>query len=160
MGQACQQGLAAFAPCFLASALTTIPFWAAGLPPGEPMSQIKQTVDSTDRVVTIEMSGDIVDQDLLNLAGEIEKIPGMQPDFSVLIDLRRAKGWRVTSAGVRLLAEQTPVLSGSSRRAVVVPSRFGYGMARMYELLRHDRGVSMRVFYSYDKAKRWVTEGR
>lgn len=46
------------------------------------MSQIKQTVDSTDRVVTIEMSGDIVDQDLLNLAGESENDPRVQPDFS------------------------------------------------------------------------------
>jgi hypothetical protein len=118
--------------------------------------QVERRIDSAARVVVLEVSGDLGDRDLLSLADELEKDPEVEADFSLLIDLRRAIGQGVTSAGVRKLVARPLVLSPESRRAVVVPSDLGFGMARMYEMLREDRGGAVRVFRDYEEARRWV----
>jgi hypothetical protein len=120
--------------------------------------QVERRSDAAARVVVLKVTGELGDQDLASLASELEKAPDVGADFSLLIDLREANGASVTSAGVRALARTPLVLSEESRRAVVVPSAFGFGMARMYELLRYDRGA-IRVFRDYDEALRWVKTG-
>ena len=120
--------------------------------------QVDRMIDSAARVVTLTVSGNLDDAELLGLADKLAETPGLEPDFSLLIDLRQAQGQDVTSAGVYRLVERSLVLSPASRRAVVVPSNLGFGMARMYELLRTNRGAP-RVFRDYDQALRWVTTG-
>ena len=118
---------------------------------------VRREIDPAHRVVTLDVSGEIDDEGLLSLAAELRKDPEVTPDFAFLIDLREASGLTVTSEGVRALIAQPLVLSPESRRAVVVPSDLGYGMARMYEMLREDRGGSARAFRDFDEARRWVT---
>ena len=118
--------------------------------------QVERTIDSATRVVLIRVSGPIADGELANLSNVVSSAPGVTPEFSLLIDLRDALGGAVTGPGVRVLARQPLVLSPTSRRAVVVPSVLGVGMARMYELLREQGGGGARVFTDYDEAKRWV----
>ena len=115
-------------------------------------------IDSSDRVVIVTVSGVLGDAELQSLGDQLEKNPEVAPDFALLIDLRQADGKTVTSAGVRALATRPLVFSTTSRRAVVVPSDLGFGMARMYEMLRESRGGGMRVFRDYDEARRWVTQ--
>ena len=121
--------------------------------------QAERKIDSIARVVTLTVSGNLGDEELLRLADDLAKVPDIEPDFSLLIDLRQANGQNVTSAGVRRLVTRPLVLSAASRRAVVVPSDLGFGMARMYEMLREDRGGAARVFRDYDQARRWVATG-
>lgn len=121
--------------------------------------QIVRETDVDALVVVLKVSGEVGDQDLMNLGDELKKAPEVKTDFSFLIDLRHADGRNVTSAGVEALAQRPLVLSAESRRAVVVPSQLGFGMARMYELLRQERGGSTRVFRDYDEADRWVRAG-
>jgi hypothetical protein len=121
--------------------------------------RIERKIDAAARVVILEVSGDLGDPELLGLAEELEKAPEAEADFSLLMDLREASGKNVTSAGVRALAARPLVLSAASRRAVVVPSELGFGMARMYEMLREERGGAPRVFRDYDAARRWVETG-
>jgi hypothetical protein len=121
--------------------------------------QVERTVDSKARVVVLEVIGDLGDRGLFELASELEKAPGVESDFSLLIDLRQANGRQVTSAGVQALAMRSLVLSPASRRAVVVPTDLGFGMARMYEMLSEKRGGATRVFRDYDEARRWVELG-
>ena len=121
--------------------------------------RIERQVNAADRVVILSVSGDLGDQELPAIASELEKDPEVQPDFSLLIDLREASGRSVTSAGVRALADRSLVLSPESRRAVVVPSELGFGMARMYEILRENPRGAMQVFRDFDEAQRWVTTG-
>lgn len=118
--------------------------------------QVERTIDAAARVVTLTVSGDLGDAELLSLGNEVGEAPGLEPDFSLLIDLRQAQGQKVTSAGVYRLVERALVLAPTSRRAVVVPSDLGFGMARMYEMLR-TKGGAPRVFRDYDEAVRWVT---
>jgi hypothetical protein len=119
---------------------------------------VERKVDRIARVVTLTLAGDLDDAGLLALPEELEKIPELAPDFSLLIDLREASGSKVTSVGVRRLAERSLVLSVTSRRAVVVRTDLGFGMSRMYEMLRKNHGAT-RVFRDYDEAWRWVTTG-
>jgi len=121
--------------------------------------QVERTIDPVARVVTLTVSGYLGDEGLLSLADQLADAPDVEPDFSLLIDLRQANGLNVTSAGVRKLVARPLVLSAESRRAVVVPSHLGFGMARMYEMLREDRGGATRAFRDYDEARRWVTTG-
>jgi len=119
--------------------------------------RVSREVDGTNRVVTLGVSGELDDDGLLALAAELQKDPEVTPDFALLIDLRKANGLAVTGHGVRALVAQPLVLSRASRRAVVVPSDLGFGMARMYEMLREDRGGGTRAFRDFDEAQRWVT---
>jgi hypothetical protein len=119
--------------------------------------RVRREIDPAQRVVTLGVSGDLDDEGLLSLAAELRQDPGVDSDFAFLIDLREASGKTVTTEGVRALIAQPLVLSPESRRAVVVPSDLGYGMARMYEMLREDRGGSARAFRDFDEARRWVT---
>jgi hypothetical protein len=121
--------------------------------------RIVRKTDSAARVVVLMVSGEIGDSELMALADELEMAPDVEPDFSLLIDLRQANGRNVTRRGVEALAQRPLVLSPDSRRAVVVPSSLGFGMARMYELLRQEGGGSTYAFRDYDAADRWVRTG-
>ena len=120
---------------------------------------VDQEVDHTHRLLIFTISGELSDDDLLNLADRVERTPSISKDFSLLVDLRFANGEKVTTEGVRKIAERPLVLSPQSRRAVVVPSTLGFGMARMYEMLRGGDGTT-RVFMDYDEARKWVETGR
>ena len=113
-------------------------------------------IDAGDRVVTLAVSGELSDEGLLSLHAEL-RAPEVKPDFGLLIDLRHAVGLDVTTKGVQDLARLPLVLSPDSRRALVVPSDFCFGMARMYQILRDERpGGDIRVSRDLDEARRWV----
>ena len=122
--------------------------------------EVKRTIDATTRVVTLTVSGDLGNPELATLADHLTDTPELDPDYSLLIDLRQAHGESVTSAGVYKLLEQPLVFSAASRRAVVVSSNLGFGMTRMYEMLRKNRGGAPHVFRDYDEAWRWVTSDK
>ena len=122
--------------------------------------EIERKTDATTRVVVLRVSGEMGDRELVSLADELANARDVEPDFSLLIDLREVNGKSVTSAGVKALVERPMVLSPESRRAVVVPTQLGFGMARMYELLRQNRGGATRAFRDYDEAQRWVETGK
>ena len=118
---------------------------------------IDHEIDHTHRTILFTISGEMTDHELLGVAELIERMPGISPDFSILFDLRSATGQKVTSEGVRVAASRPLILSPESRRAIVVPSMLGFGMARMYQLFRGEN--TTRVFMDYDKARRWVDTG-
>jgi hypothetical protein len=121
--------------------------------------EVQRTIDRAARLVMLTVSGDLGDAELLRIGDELAQAPEIEPEFSLLIDLRQAHGEKVTSAGVYRIVERALVLSPTSRRAVVVPTDLGFGMARMYEMLRTNRGGGPRVFRDYEEARRWVTSG-
>ena len=121
--------------------------------------KFERSIDTEARIVILKVDGDLGDRDLLSLADALERDPEVLRDFALLIDLREANGREVTSAGVQALAARSLVLSRESRRAVVVPSNLGFGMARMYEMLSEKRGGAARVFRDYSEALRWLELG-
>ena len=118
---------------------------------------IDQAIDPAKRTAMFTLTGELTDQSLLGLADLIEQTPSIGRDFSLLIDLRFANGRKVTTRGVWQMAARPLVLKPFARRAVVVPSGLGFGMARMYEQLRGPGGF--RVFLDYEEARSWVETG-
>jgi hypothetical protein len=116
---------------------------------------VDRKIDASDRVVTLAVSGEISDEGLLSLPAELRAAPDVAPDFGLLIDLRHAVCRDLTPKGVHDLARLPLVLSPDSRRAVVVPTDFGFGMARMYQTLRDQCGA-LRVSRDIAEARRWV----
>ena len=121
--------------------------------------QVDLQIDHSHRVVTLTITGELSDDGLLSLGDLIEKNPAITPEFSMLIDLRGSSGKSITAAGVRAMATRRLALPPGSRRAVVVPSTLGYGMARMYELLRGEGSGAPRVFMDIEQAHRWIRTG-
>ena len=121
--------------------------------------RVDRKIDEVERLVTLTVTGELADPELLELAIGVENDPEVKPDFSLLVDLRDADGRNVTSAGVRELAKRPFALSPASRRAIVVPTDLSFGMARVYEALREVQAGAIRVFREYEEAVRWVTTG-
>jgi hypothetical protein len=118
---------------------------------------VNREIDASDRVVILDVSGELSDEGLRSLAAEARAALEEKPDFGLLIDLRNAVGRDVTTEGVRILATQPLLLSPDSRRAIVVPSDLGFGMGRMYQTLREGQAGEINVFRDLDEARRWVT---
>lgn len=119
--------------------------------------RITREIDRENLVVVLRVSGALDDDGLLQLVVQLRSDPEVKPDYALLIDLSEANGGAVTSLGVRALAAQPLVLSPASRRAVVVPTDLGFGMARMYEMLREAHAGGVRPFRDLAEAQRWVT---
>jgi hypothetical protein len=113
-------------------------------------------IDPVRHIVIVSMTGEITDEHLVEIHDRLRSDKTVRPDSALLIDLREAKGTKITSAGVRALARLPLVLSPESRRAVVVPSKLGLGMVRMYELWREGEGDHIRAFRDFDEARDWV----
>jgi hypothetical protein len=114
-------------------------------------------IDDEHRIVILTLTGELSDASLLGLRNLVEKVPGLDRNFSMLIDLRYSSGSNITTEGVRQMAASPLALAPDARRAIVVPSLLGFGMARMYEALRGEGAP--RVFMDYDEAYRWMTTG-
>ena len=114
-------------------------------------------IDYEHRIVIFTLTGELSDAELLGLRDLVQKVPGITSDFSLLFDLRFSTGLKVTTEGVRQMATSPLALPSAARRAIVVPSLLGFGMARMYETLRGEGAP--RVFMDYDEAHRWLVTG-
>ena len=112
-------------------------------------------IDAAKRVVTVTVTGEIDDETFVGIHHQLAGNSAITPDFAMLIDLRAARGQNVTSAGVRALGQLPLVLSPTSRRAVIVPSDLGFGVARMYESRRAEAGAVV-PFRDVAAARRWV----
>lgn len=113
-------------------------------------------VDEARSLVIVTVTGELNDDTLLEIYSGIQQNPQLHPDLNLLVDLRGAVGNRVTSEGVRRLVEQPLFFSKDSRRAVVVPSDLGFGVARMYELMRDETGGGFRVYRDFGEAETWL----
>jgi len=113
-------------------------------------------INAARGVIIVTVTGDLTDAGLLEMHRRLADDPAVKPSFSVLFDLRQANGQSVTTDGIRALAGLPLVLSPESRRAVVVPSDLGFGMARMYGMRRAQKGTKVEVFRDFDDASHWI----
>ena len=82
--------------------------------------------------------------------------PDFDPGYSQLLDFTHVTRFDLTAADVRLLAQRN-IFSPDSRRAFLVPNDVGFGLGRMYEMLREAAGESgIRIFRNLEEALDWV----
>jgi len=113
-------------------------------------------VDSARRVVIVTIQGELSDQDLLDGYDRLVNHPRFRPDYDQMVDMRNANGSQVTARGVRALTRRPPEFAPTSRRAIVIHSDLGFGMARMFETFRGGDAGAVRVFTDLEAAKEWL----
>jgi ATP phosphoribosyltransferase regulatory subunit HisZ len=113
-------------------------------------------IDKQRRLVMSTAAGVLSKADVLWHQDQLLKDPDFDPSFSQLSDLTHVTGFDVTAAGMREMAART-IFSSESRRAVIVNNELGYGLSRMFEILRESKGErGIRVFRNLEEALDWM----
>ena len=81
--------------------------------------------------------------------------PGVEPDFDQLLDAREVTKVELSGACLREVATDT-VFGEGSLRVFVTGSEVGFGMARMYQMLRDESPDEIRIFRNIDEARAWL----
>ena len=112
-------------------------------------------IDHEKRLVRSRAWGVVVDADLRATQQGVRSDERFDPLYRQVYDFSDATELRLTGPSVRELARTSP-FSPKARRAIVVSSDVGYGMARMYGLVS-DRDASVfRIFRDAPSALRWL----
>ncbi len=117
---------------------------------------IQYVIDARQRIVQIICHGRVTADEILDHHKKITADPVFDPDFAALIDASDLEGFDVSWDMLNRLKYADP-FSGKSRRAVVAPGNFAFGLGRMYQGLRHDSNFA--VFRNEDDARKWVHFG-
>lgn len=110
---------------------------------------------SDQALVLVEASGVLTDADVLAAQERLRTDPEFHNHYCELVDLQRVTSIEVSSATIRQLAQQD-LWGPEARRAFVVTSEVGFGLARMFDLLTDERGHEMRVFTTMPEARQWL----
>lgn len=107
-------------------------------------------------VVTIE-EGRVTFGDMLANQHRLRSDPDFVPEFNQLTDATLATETDLSSSNISKLYERR-LFSRSSRRAVVAPTPFAYGMARMLQtyIELSDNPLSVEVFPDRTSALKWL----
>lgn len=107
-------------------------------------------------VVTIE-EGRVTFDDMRANQDHLLNHPEFDPEFNQLSDATLATDTDLSANNIRLLLKRK-VFSVSSRRAVIAPSEFAFGMARMLEAYVElsSNGPVVAVFRDRDSALKWL----
>jgi len=116
---------------------------------------VSYRIDRERRIVFTEAFGVLTDSDVLDFEKRLQDDPEFEPDFRQLADCRAIDEMAMTREGVEEASSRSPFSQGSLR-ALVVGSDVAFGMARMFENLRHDAQDEIRVFRKAEEARRWL----
>jgi hypothetical protein len=120
-------------------------------------------IDRDLRLRTATFTGTIADGELLDSYRAHLGQPDYDPTLDDLVDLREVEHLDV-SAGA--LKEMNRMFAGvdeygiPTRLAIVAPGDLGYGLGRMYEMMRDGAPETIRVFRDAETAHAWLAEGR
>jgi hypothetical protein len=121
---------------------------------------ITYTIDQEKRLVICTGFGLCTADDVLGCHAQLAKDAGFDPSFSQLVDGTAITQTTVTASQMRALAGESPFSLGS-RRAFVVDSPLGFGLSRIYQIVRSLRGDRhIRVFHSRGEAMAWLLKER
>jgi hypothetical protein len=112
-------------------------------------------IDVPLRTVIARAHGVLTDVDMLEFVAALHAHPGVKPDFDQLLDTREVTKLELSGACLREIAADT-VFGEGSLRAFVTGSEVGFGMARMYQMLRDESPDEIRIFQSIDEARAWL----
>lgn len=119
---------------------------------------ISYEIDKDKRLVVCTASGMITADDVLEFHEQLVKDEDFDPNFSQLVDCTAIVTTDVTPGRMWVLAEQSPFSLGS-RRALVADSPLGFGLSRVYQIVRNLKGDKhIRVFKNRTDALKWLLQ--
>ncbi len=116
---------------------------------------VSYRIDPRSRIVFTDAHGALTDADVIAFQERLRNEPDFEPDFGQLADCREIEAVDMTTEGVEEAARRSPFSEGA-RRAIVVRSDLTFGMARMFEALRHEAPDEVHVFRDVADALRWL----
>ena len=122
---------------------------------------ITHTFHADFSLVVTRFAGDIDDKQILDAAETLRNDPQVRPDYNELVDLRDVHKLNTTPSAIERVAEEFSDYSksGGARRlqALLVGTKFQYGMSRMYEAYSTlDGGQRVHVFTEPNEALDWL----
>lgn len=113
-------------------------------------------IDKERRLVVSTASGVLTPEDIFAHQKALGKDPDFDRMFSQLSDFTQVTELNLTQQDVLKIAEAT-LFAPDARRAIVVKDKRAFGLARMFEVLRADKGDrGIVVFGDYDEGLAWV----
>lgn len=113
-------------------------------------------IDKEHRLVFTTGSGVFSHADAMAHMEKLSKDPDFDPSYSQIADFSQVTAFEISAQQIRELAQKS-LFSPSSHRAFIAPNDLGYGLGRMFEMLRENQGeMGIRVFRSLEEALDWV----
>jgi hypothetical protein len=113
-------------------------------------------IDKERRVVLSTASGVIALADALAHQDQILADANFDPRYSQLLDFTHVTKIELSTEDVRKLAERS-VFWPTSRRAILVSTDLGHGLARLFKMLRENAGEKgIKVFRNLDDVLEWI----
>jgi hypothetical protein len=112
-------------------------------------------IDHAARIVRSRAWGTLVDSDLQATQRALREDPRFEPTYSQIYDFSEVEHVRITGKGLESLARSSP-FARNARRAVIVGSDHGYGMARMFAMLSDRDPSTFRIFRDTASASAWI----
>ena len=113
-------------------------------------------IDKERRLVLSTAAGVYCRADAVAHMEKLSKDPDFDPSYSQIADFTQVTEFDISAKEIRELAQKS-IFSPDSHRALIAPSDLGYGLGRMFEMLRENQGeMGIRVFRSLEEALDWV----
>lgn len=114
-------------------------------------------VDVGRRVIYVRGHGSVEIEATLDSIRRLPTEPGFEPDFLVLVDLRKS-GWIPEVEEIRRIADEFAGLSKrfQNRIALLAEREVDFGIARMASSFVEARGIQMAAFKDRSDAERWL----
>ena len=119
------------------------------------MSISSEIIKSRKLVIT-RVEGTLTLEELILKQGEILFDPEFDPDFDHLFDMSGVSEVEDISTTELRKVSSVRVFSDLSRRAVVAPGDFEFGLSRMYEVFSRSTEENFSVFRTLDEAMEWL----
>ena len=120
---------------------------------------IRVNVDETRKLVEVVFEGELTESDIADLMDRHLRDPRSAFPLG-LFDLCGVTAMSLSSDSVRdaagRVAEHVNSRLEGGKLAIVAPRDLLFGMARMYEILRSESPVEVRVFRQRDEAESWL----
>jgi len=107
------------------------------------------------RLIITRMFGDVDYADVTSVNQMLNAMQEFDPTFHQLVDLTGVGKINVSADVLRNFARGQVAFRKESRCAVVAPTDFVYGMARVYASVQSDR-EEFQIFRSYEEAQTWL----
>ena len=117
--------------------------------------------DPATRIVRIEISGEVREAELVDLAQKLASDESFAPGHGELVDLRGLRDTDVSAPALRQVAgifARTDRYADRTRVAMCAPDDLAFGLSRMYEAFRESSGLQLRVFRTLGEAERWLID--
>ncbi|HLJ90546.1 MAG TPA: hypothetical protein VKZ53_27300 [Candidatus Angelobacter sp.] len=111
-------------------------------------------IDSRRRVVFTACIGSITIAEIDESTKRLRNDPAFDPDLDQIVDLSQLSSANLSYETLSKFSRYDDPFSGNSRRAIVAPSTFAFGMARMYQALVDD--PKFAVVKTMEQARQWL----